>query len=179
MALRVMVASANPVKVEAARRGFAAWFPGEELHVSGQEVASGISAQPMDADETLQGALNRTAEARRQAPGADYWVGIEGGVEPQATGLVAFAWVVVRSAEQEGAARSAAFPLPQRITRLVEQGVELGEADDQVFGRENSKQANGAVGILSRDLVTRTDLYAHAVLLALIPFGNPQLYPPT
>jgi non-canonical (house-cleaning) NTP pyrophosphatase len=54
--------------------------------------------------------------------------------------------------------------------------VELGEADDCIFGRSNSKQINGAVGILTADAVDREELYAHAVLLALIPFLNPTLY---
>ena len=45
-----------------------------------------------------------------------------------------------------------------------------------IFGRTNSKQGNGAIGILTNDLVTRTDLYEHAVLLALAPFITPDYY---
>jgi non-canonical (house-cleaning) NTP pyrophosphatase len=52
----------------------------------------------------------------------------------------------------------------------------LGEADDLVFGRSNSKQANGAVGLLTDDAVTRTTYYVPAVIFALIPFKNAELY---
>lgn len=56
------------------------------------------------------------------------------------------------------------------------EGKELGEADDLVFGQTNSKQANGAVGILTDNVLTRTTFYEPAVILALIPFKNPELY---
>jgi non-canonical (house-cleaning) NTP pyrophosphatase len=58
----------------------------------------------------------------------------------------------------------------------VRQGMELGDADDAVFGRSNSKQANGAVGILTGNVIDRAELYEQAVVLALIPFKNPELY---
>jgi non-canonical (house-cleaning) NTP pyrophosphatase len=44
-----------------------------------------------------------------------------------------------------------------------------------VFGRSNSKQQNGSVGILTHDVIDRTAYYVHAVILALIPFVNLQL----
>jgi len=58
----------------------------------------------------------------------------------------------------------------------VRQGKELGEADDLVFAKENSKQDNGAVGLLTGNVIDRTALYQQAVVLALIPFKNPHLY---
>ncbi len=45
-----------------------------------------------------------------------------------------------------------------------------------VFGRTNSKQGNGAVGLLTGDVIDRAAYYVHAVILALIPFRNPELY---
>jgi len=54
--------------------------------------------------------------------------------------------------------------------------MELGEADDRVFERSNSKQTNGAIGLLTGNVIDRTTLYAPAVVFALIPFKNPELY---
>ena len=51
-----------------------------------------------------------------------------------------------------------------------------GDADDIVFKRSNSKQQNGAVGILTDNVINRTDYYSHAIILALIPFTNTKLY---
>ena len=75
-----------------------------------------------------------------------------------------------------GKAKTATFPLPKKISNLLKEGYELGDADDMVFKRSNSKQKNGAVGILSDNLITRTDYYTHAIILALIPFTNSKLY---
>lgn len=177
MTIRVIVASTNPVKVDSVRGGFQSWVS-DEMEVRGMDVPSGIGQQPMSSDETYLGAENRARAARSLEPSADFWVGIEGGVETQAIGLAAFAWIVILSDTHKGIARSASFLLPEPVSELVRQGVELGIADDMVFNRENSKQANGAVGLLTADRVTRTDLYAHAVVLALIPFMNPDLYQP-
>jgi non-canonical (house-cleaning) NTP pyrophosphatase len=85
--------------------------------------------------------------------------------------------VVLGRDGREGRSRTATFELPAEVARLVREGVELGHADDRVFGRENSKQTNGAVGLLTRDLIDRTAYYEHAVVLALVPFVNPGLYP--
>jgi inosine/xanthosine triphosphatase len=117
-------------------------------------------------------------DARGLAPEADYWVGVEGGVEADEREMSAFAWIVVESASgTTGKARSGTFLLPPIVSDLVRRGVELGEADDRVFGRTNSKQGNGAIGLLTDDVIDRVALYEHALILALVPFKNPHLYP--
>jgi inosine/xanthosine triphosphatase len=174
---RVVVASRNPVKVRAVREGFARVWAGEGFEVVGVEVGSGVSDQPMNDGETLRGAETRAANARVVVPDAAFWAGVEGGVGERDGRLEAFAWAVVVGADgRVGRSRTATFELPPRVAELVHQGVELGHADDQVFGRSNSKQANGAVGLLTRDLIDRAGYYEHAVVLALVPFMNPEHY---
>ena len=169
----VVVASQNPVKVEAVRRGFQQWFPHETLHVNAVAVPSGVSDQPMSDAETQQGARQRARRAFRALPSADFWVGIEGGVAWNGPDLLAFAWVAVYHKNQAwGMARTGAFMLPPAVAALVRAGYELGEADDRIFGEANTKQRTGAVGLLTQGLIDRTALYEHAVILALIPFGE-------
>ena len=189
----IIVASHNPVKLRAVQEGFARMFPDESFQVQGVSVPSNVSDQPFSSAETLQGAYNRARNARTLASQAAYWVGVEGGIEDTtaaahlATGpgavngvssMVAFAWVVVLSIDRVGQGRTGVFFLPPRVAELVHQGKELGEADDIVFGRANSKQENGAVGLLTGDVIDRAAFYEQAVILALIPFRNPELYNP-
>lgn len=171
----IVVASTNPVKIQAALDGFRAIFPGEPFSAVGVSVASGVSDQPMTSVETRHGALNRAMNARQAQPDADYWVGIEGGVEDDEGALECFAWVVVLGDERMGSSRTGTFTLPDEVARLVRAGMELGAADDAVFARSNSKQKNGAVGLLTDDVIDRLGYYTHAVILALIPFKNPAL----
>lgn len=172
----LVLASTNPVKIQALRLGFTQMFPGETIEILTSSVPSGVSDQPLSDQETLQGAANRARNASRLVPYADYWIGIEGGIEDQNEQMAAFAWVVVYTPKLTGKGRSGTFFLPPAVADFIRQGKELGEADDIVFNKQNSKQANGAIGILTGDVVDRTQLYAHAVILALIPFKNPELY---
>lgn len=172
----IVVASTNPVKAQAALNGFQRMFPAEIFDVAPVAAPSGVSNQPMDSAETLRGALNRANAAQALRPQADFWVGIEGGVEEAGGELAAFAWVAVLSPTACGKARTGTFFLPPAVTKLVRQGIELGEADDIIFGAINSKQQNGAIGLLTGDVIDRTALYEHAVVLALVAFKNGALY---
>jgi inosine/xanthosine triphosphatase len=172
----IVLASNNPVKRDAVLTGFLRMFPDEEFFINGVTSPSGVSNQPLSSHETLQGALNRSEQAIASHPDADFWVGIEGGVEYLDDGLAAFAWVVVRNRQGVGKSRTGTFFLPPAVAELIEQGKELGEADDIVFGRTNSKSENGAIGLLTGDVIDRAELYAHAVVLALVPFKNRELY---
>jgi inosine/xanthosine triphosphatase len=122
-----VVASTNPVKIQAAVDGFQRLFPGSELNVTAIAVPSDVAHQPMSDAETLRGALNRSARAQAARPQADYWIGIEGGVQPAGQDLLAFAWIVVRSRELIGKGRTGAFVLPPAVVELIRQGKELGE----------------------------------------------------
>jgi inosine/xanthosine triphosphatase len=176
---QIIVASTNPVKIQAALTGFQQMFPLDSFIAQGVAAPSGVSVQPMTDEETLQGAMNRAANARRAEPYAAYWVGIEGGCEEKHGELWTYAWVVVLPLAQGGATsgkgRTGAFCLPREVADLVRQGVELGEADDRIFGRSNSKQNNGAVGLLTNNVIDRQSYYVHAVVLALVPFRNTEL----
>ena len=67
------------------------------------------------------------------------------------------------------------FLLPKEIRKLIENGEELGVADDVVFNRKDSKKKDGAVGILTGGLITRKTYYEEAVVLGLIPFLNKKM----
>ena len=174
--MKIMVASQNPVKLEAVRRGFIRLFPSTGCKVIGASISSGVSDQPRSDEETLAGACNRAQKVRASFPNADLFAGIEGGIEEGGNGMQAFAWVVFLGGSLTGKARTATFQLPPEVARLVRTGLELGEADDIVFGRSNSKQKDGAIGILTNGVIDRTAYYAHAVSLALIPFIQEELY---
>jgi inosine/xanthosine triphosphatase len=177
----IIVASLNPVKIAATVEGFSAMFPGSAFTSRGVSVPSGVPDQPLGDAETLQGALNRAQRAREIEPDADFWVGLEGGVleeeglEDGPKLVQSFAWVVVLGGTRTGKARTAAYYLPEETAKLVRDGMELGPAEDIVWGKSNTKQKNGSVGLLTGDVIDRKGYYVQAVVLALIPFKNPAL----
>lgn len=173
---RIVIASQNPVKVNATLAGFRQSFPHLQFTAVGTSVDTGVSDQPTSDNETRRGAANRAIAVRREHPESDYWVGIEGGIETMDDQMMAFAWVVIHSAKQQGQSRSGAFLLPPQVQTLVRQGKELGDANDVVFAKRNSKQQGGAIGLLTGDVIGRQQLYQHAVVLALVPFISATLF---
>jgi inosine/xanthosine triphosphatase len=174
---KIVIASKNPVKINATLSGFQKMFPGETFEIVSVSVSSNVNDQPKNDNETFQGAWNRADNASKEVSDADFWVGIEGGIEEKNSDMETFAWVVIKSINKKiGKSRTGTFFLPKQITELIKQGKELGEADDMVFRRTNSKQENGAVGILTDNVVDRTKYYIEAIVLALIPFKNKELY---
>jgi inosine/xanthosine triphosphatase len=175
--MKIIVASKNPVKINAVSRGFQKMFPGEQFEVEGISSESGVNEQPKTDLETITGAMNRIEAARQEKPGGDFYAGIEGGVEEKESGIEVFAWIIVKSKDGRiGKGRAGTFFLPEKMAALIREGKELGEVDDIIFGRTNSKQQNGTIGILTDDVIDRTEYYAHPVILALIPFKNEELY---
>jgi inosine/xanthosine triphosphatase len=138
----IAVASKNPVKIQAVKQGFEAMFPRQDFVCQGISAPSGVKDQPESDVEALQGALNRAQAVAQQALDANYWVGVEGGIEERDGEMAAFAWVVVVADKRIGKARTATFFLPPPVVNLIRQGIELGEADDIVFGRRGSGLAD-------------------------------------
>lgn len=173
---KVIIASKNPVKIQAVKLGFEKMFPSQDVEFAGVSVPSNVADQPLSNEETYRGAKNRADNAANTHKGADFYIGIEGGIEEIDNEVQAFAWVFIKSNETYGKSRTGTFFLPKQVVDLIKAGKELGEADDIVFKRHNSKQNSGAVGILTGDIIDRTSYYTEAVILALIPFKNEDLY---
>ena len=176
---KVLVTSKNPVKINCTKMAFKKVFPDKNFEFVGISVASDVPEQPI-AEQVLEGALNRVKNAKA-AEEADFYVGIEGGLQKFEDTYEAFAWMVVEGGEGKfkdklGKGRTGSFILPKKLSKLIDEGYELGEADDMVFKTNNSKQNQGSVGILTKGITNRTHYYVDAIVFALIPFINEDLY---
>src|SRR5258708_1402719 len=98
--IKVLVASTNPVKINATHRAFEKMFPNQKFEVKVLSAHSDVRDQPKSDEETYTGAINR-ANSISKLEAADYWVGIEGGVELKNNQMEAFAWVIIKSAAQK------------------------------------------------------------------------------
>ncbi|MDQ5952418.1 MAG: inosine/xanthosine triphosphatase [Patescibacteria group bacterium] len=174
----VIIASTNPVKINATKNAFEAMFPGIEFSFEGLDSPSQVSAQPMGTEETVLGARNRIKHIREARPEADYFVGLEGGlITDENNHFVSQAWmVVVDKTGKESKAATATFVLPEVMSEMIRSGLEMGHATDRLYGLVNSKQKSSSVGVLTDNTIDRTAYYTHALTLALIPFKNAELY---
>ena len=169
----IFVGSTNPVKINAVRIATQNHWP--SLKITGLAVPSGVAEQPRSDEETLTGAQNRAQAvlslglSKFQVTGTALGLGLEGGVFTHSHGeLWSTVWVsVVDSAGVFWSANGARFKVPQKIAQLIDAGQEMGAVLSQLFGGANIKQQNGAIGVVTKNFVTRTDEYAAICKLAI------------
>jgi inosine/xanthosine triphosphatase len=168
-ALVIAVGSSNPVKLGAVKKAAENIEGYSEENTQGFEVASGVAAQPKTDQETRTGARNRAATALKNLDGATLGVGLEGGVFTAEDGqMYSTVWVAVTpNGEQWFEANGMRFPLPTKVAEMINQGMEMSDAMDQLTGLHKTKHGLGMVGIITGGLVDRTEAYAAIAKLAL------------
>jgi len=172
--MRIAVGSKNPVKLKAVEKIARKIWP--KAKIIAVETASGGSAMPTTEDEAITWATNRAKEALRAAR-ADFGVGIEGGTVSTRYGMFLSAWTVVASKDGRLSLGSGGrLILPRILMEKIGQGEELGPAMDMIAGTSNIKQKEGAVGLLTKNLVVREDALAIGVANAFAKYISPEYY---
>lgn len=171
----ICVGSTNPTKVNAVRSLMALRFP--EARVTEIAVASGVAAQPTSLAETRRGAYQRALAAQRGS-GADWGIGMEGGVDFDDQTA---AWLcgVVAVAVADGRRSHALGPmllLPPAVGRCLREGQELGPVMDRLTGEAHTKARQGAIGVLTGGLILREEAWRMTLACALAPLLHPGLY---
>ena len=62
--MKIIIASRNPIKINATKLAFEQMFPDNLFQFDGVSISSDISDQPMSNNETLNGAMNRSNNAK-------------------------------------------------------------------------------------------------------------------
>lgn len=180
--MKIYVTSENPVKIEAVTQAASKLFQDSAIEIIGHQTPSAVPSTPIGDAQTKWGAYSRIASFAHLEPDADFWVSIEAGCVDEKTAngekrMSVMSWVLVRDKHGNwGESRSASMQLPEVVAEMVRQGKGLGQANDAVFGVENSKQKNGATGLLTENAVCRVDEYIQPVMLAFVPFKNAGMY---
>jgi len=174
----ILVGSKNPVKIESVNEAFLNYYSDIEVH--GIDVISGVPDQPVNND-TFLGAKNRAESLyllnNSSNLGADYFVGIEGGIMKIYDNWFSLGCIcIINKDKKMSFGTSSHFPLPKQIIDELLKGVELGKVIDNLTDQSNSKQKTGAIGFLTKNIVTRRNLYTQGIITALIPFLNPDLF---
>ena len=159
--------------------------PGVEFEVIGVEVESGVGHTPASREELMQGARQRAEalvrQAREKAETWRYFVGLEGGLdvidENGGRRVLLESWAYVSDGRDGHYGRSGGVEIPDALAReVLENGVELSAAIDRFAGAVGIRDAQGAWGVLSGGLISRTEAFRVAVVAAFAPFYNAKMY---
>ena len=157
----------------------------QDVSVVARPVKTDTPAMPLTDWELMSGARARALAVREilinQKLEADLYVGLEGGfhsisVEAEWHTFLR-GWAFVTDGERGSFGMSPSISVPDAIVKDVIQGKrELGIVIDEVAGARDVRSKQGAWGVLSRDLLTRSMSFEAALIAAFAPFYNSELY---
>lgn len=154
-------------------------------NVVARRVPSNVSSMPLTDWQLMQGAQERAFAVRESLNErrlrADIYVGLEGGFHSVSisgewhTFLRGWAYATDGERSAFGAAPSISVPR-EIVQRVIEGRRELGVVIDEVTGGRDLRSKQGAWGVLTRDLVTRSMSFELALVAAFAPFYNAKFY---
>jgi len=153
--------------------------------VVARPVTTTIPAMPLNDWQLMQGARERALAVqdslRSRKMEADIYVGLEGGfhsisIEGEWHTFLR-GWAYATNGEKGSFGAGPSITVPPSIAKDVMEGRrELGLVIDDVAGKRDVRSRQGAWGVLSRDLVTRSMSFELALIAAFAPFYNQALY---
>ncbi|MFC4355878.1 DUF84 family protein [Chryseomicrobium palamuruense] len=160
--MKIVIGTTNKAKISAVREAFLKVGIMAEFH--GVEANSLVSAQPLNDEETVKGAINRAKDTLKKEQG-DLGIGLEGGVKWVNETLYLCNWgaMVTRSGHLY-TATGAGLPLPPEIEMGIKKGHELGPLMDVYTNQKGIRHHEGAIGIFTNGLITRSDMFEHVVI---------------
>lgn len=174
--MKVAVGSTNPVKVKATKKAFEKIWSDKKWTVIAVEGKSGVSDQPMSDEESIKGARNRAKSAMKKT-GADFAVGIEGGLQEFQRNWFDTGWIIVIDKKgNEGIGTTIRMQTPPKMMKLVKKGIEVGIVDDMLFKEKGSKTKQGHFGLMTNNKLNREQAYQNGVISALVRFLKPHLF---
>ncbi len=175
MKCSIAVGTENELKYRAVLRALANLCTVEKAVMVG---VHGLKPQPVGMDEVVAGAIVRAIRALEKAE-TDYGVGVEAGpLLVAGIGLEVQAAAIVDVDGRLSLGLSQGFMVPSTWLEAMIEGKELGTLAEKATGRKRIGQTHGLVSYLTFGRVSRGDLTYEAVVMALIPRLNPDLYGP-
>jgi inosine/xanthosine triphosphatase len=165
--------------------GSGAKFDAAGFDVFGFDVESGVGHTPLSREELMRGARNRAEAlirvAQQKKESWHYFVGLEGGLDvvhnetERRVFLESWAYVTDGSLGHYGRSGGVEIP-PPLAHEVLDKGTELSVAIDRFAGAVGIRDAQGAWGVLSADLITRQEAFRIALVAAFAPFYNRKMY---
>ena len=156
-----------------------------EINVVARAVETNIPAMPLTDWQLMQGARERALAVRdilrSRRLDAEIYVGLEGGfhsisIEGEWHTFLR-GWAYATDGKTGCFGSSPSITVPNALARKVIEGrKELGLVIDEVSGKRDVRSREGAWGVLTRDLVTRSMSFEMALIAAFAPFYNSEMY---
>jgi inosine/xanthosine triphosphatase len=175
--MKVIICTENKAKIQAVEEVLRnVW---SDIQITGEKFSSDVSEQPMTEKAGVEGAINRSKNAKSKYQDFDYYIGMEGYVDTSDYGMfLAGAVAIIDKSGNIGIGLSAKMQLPAFIKNKIDAGKELGPLIKALMNDTDGdiRQYEGANGILSKGLYNRVDEFKDATKCALARFQSPEFF---
>lgn len=173
--MKVVIGTKNKAKIAAVEEQFSDYPALANASISGVEVASGVSEQPLSLSETVQGAVNRARAAKNSDSDIDYGIGLESGLFEVPETLSGYLDICICAIVDDahtyvGTSSGWEFPNPEVIKSMIESGLDMtqtslkaGLTQDEELG-----QNQGAIGLVTNGRLDRKGYTKESIRNALI-----------
>ena len=169
--LVVHVGSINPVKVEAVRNVFSRYIP--ELEIEGSVTRTSVPEEPWE-ENVKRGAKERAWQVMQNA---DIGVGIEAGLFRREDGIYDVQYcAILDKMGRYTFGTGPGFRYPSMIEAELLKGSTVGDVFAEKIVGESIGQKGGAIGYLTQGVMDRQALTESAILAAMVPRINKELY---
>ena len=177
--MKINVGSTNQAKIEAVTEVVGDYPMFKNAEVVGVEVTVELFGHPKSLAETVNGAIER---AKKAFVDCDYSVGIEGGlmaVPHTTTGYIEIGVCAVYDGTRHALGFSSGMEWPTKVTELILAGYDGSQALRETGLTAHTKvgTAGGGSGILTEGRMDRKATMKQGLIMALIQFEHPELYP--
>ena len=185
----IALGSARAAKIMALRSACARIAATEarwkHVELVARPVETDAPRMPLNDTQLMRGAFGRARAVREllsaEGQRADFYVGLEGGFHSitfeGTRHTFLHGWAYASDGGRGHFGHAPAVTVPARIVARVEgTGRELGDVIDEVAGEQDVRSRQGAWGVLSRGLLTRSMSFETALVAAFAPFYNARVY---
>jgi inosine/xanthosine triphosphatase len=172
------IGTKNPIKIESVKEALTKIYKdSKNFEIFYDNSDSEISSLPKSDKECIVGARNRSINILKTFPDVDYGVGIEGGLDINDNGVFLCTWIVITNKhKQESIGCGPKISLPKKAVNLFFNGSGLSDIMQIYINDKDIKKKEGAIGVLSNNLVNRKESTKIAFLCAFSKFINLRCY---
>ena len=176
--MKINIGSKAPPKVDALKEIANEYDILKNAEVVSVEVNSGVGDQPVGFEELVQGAKNRAKNAFKDC---ELSFGLESGIVPvphTKSDYMDFCCCAIFDGKDFFVGSSPCFEYPKKVIDMIfNEGKEVSKIFNEMgWGDEGFHQREGAIGVLTKGVITREKYSESSVIMALTRFLNKELY---
>jgi non-canonical (house-cleaning) NTP pyrophosphatase len=172
---KIIIINSGPLKFNVTAKAFSSVMPEEEFYFEPFEVPH-EGTDILTKKDCLQ-IMNSSIETTKNAiPDANFYVFMRGRFEETDRGMEESAIVLIQdNLGIQSISNAVSFEVPEVLAYKLRSGTKFAKAVEETYNLKGVKEGGGYCGYLTNGVVTKSDQYFHATVIALSSLIKSQL----